>query len=194
MYIPAHFEVEDRAELIRFMRLYNFAAVVTSHEGELTATHIPLVVREDESGVSLVGHVARASRTGLVNCSADVLVIFTGPHAYVSPSLYESKLSVPTWNYTAVHAYGNRTIIDAEPALMALVDATEPAYRKQWDQLPEEFRKKMIGGVVAFEIRVTRLEGKYKLSQNRPAADQARVTESFEGTELGEFMKKILFA
>lgn len=190
MYIPPHFEVQDRNELIRFMRRYNFAAVVTAGNGELTATHLPLVVREDESGIALIGHVARAAPAGIVNCSTELMAIFTGPHAYVSPSLYESKLSVPTWNYTAVHAYGNRTLIDPEPALMALVAATEPAYRKQWDELPDEFRLKMIGGVVAFEIRVTRLEGKYKLSQNRPAADRARVAESFAGTELGEFMNR----
>src|SRR5947209_17057312 len=100
MYIPAHFEVQDRGELVAFMRRYNFAAVVTARDGELTATHVPLVVREDASGISLVGHIARANQTGVVNCSTELMAIFTGPHAYVSPSLYESKLSVPTWNYT----------------------------------------------------------------------------------------------
>ena len=75
---------------------------------------------------------------------------------------------------------------------MMLIEASEPAYRQQWNELPEAFREKMIGGVTAFEIRVKKLEGKYKLSQNRPSADRVRVTQSFDGTELGEFMKKVL--
>ena len=186
MYTPAHFEVQDRAELVAFMRRYNFATLVTAPDGNLTATHAPLVVRESGNDIALIGHL---SKTGLPVCFSDVLAIFTGPHSYVSPSLYESKLSVPTWNYTAVHAHGIARAIDTEAALMELVNATEPAYRKQWDELPEQFRAKMIGGVTAFEIRVNRLEGKYKLSQNRPSADRIRVTEAFDGTELGEFMK-----
>lgn len=168
------------------MRRYNFATLVTLRDGNLTATHAPLVVRESGDEITLVGHLSNA---GLPTCFSDVLVIFTGPHAYISPSLYESKLSVPTWNYTAVHAHGTARTIDTEAALMELVNAMEPAYRKQWDELPEEFRAKMMGAVTAFEIRVKRLEGKYKLSQNRPPADRLRVTEAFDGTELGEFMK-----
>src|SRR2546430_2686417 len=103
MYTPAHFEIQDRAELIAFMRSYNFATLVTASDGNLNATHAPLVVRESGDEITLVGHL---SKVGLPTCFSDVLVIFMGPHAYVSPSLYESKLSVPTWNYTAVHAYG----------------------------------------------------------------------------------------
>lgn len=187
MYTPAHFEIRDRAEMIAFMRRYNFATLVTAPDGKPTATHAPLAVRENGGGITLVGHLSKA---GLPVLFTDVLVIFTGPHAYVSPSLYESKLSVPTWNYTAVHAHGTARVVDTEPALMELVDAVEPAYRAQWDALPPEFREKMMAGVVAFEIRVVRLEGKYKLSQNRPPADRRRVAESFAGTELGEFMSR----
>ena len=187
MYTPAHFEIQDRAELVAFMRRYNFATLVTNEGGNLTATHAPLVVRDGGNEMTLVGHLSKA---GLPVCFSDVLVIFTGPHAYVSPSLYESKQSVPTWNYTAVHAYGKARAVDAEAALLELVNDIEPAYRKQWDELPAEFRAKMIAGVTAFEIQVNRLEGKYKLSQNRPVPDQLRVTEAFDGTELGEFMKK----
>lgn len=174
------------------MRRYNFAAVAMTVDGSITATHAPLVIRECAGELKLVGHFARANPVSAVLQDADVLVIFTGPHDYVSPSLYESKLSVPTWNYTAVHAYGKAAVIDAEPALMMLVEASESAYRAQWESLSAEFRAKMISGVTAFEINVSRLEGKYKLSQNRPPADRARVTEAFEGTELGEFMKRVV--
>ena len=193
VYTPAHFEVADREELLAFMRHYNFATLVSVHDGKATATHVPLVVQEDDNRVSLLGHVAKANEHWKsLATGAEVLAIFTGPHGYVSPSLYESKLTVPTWNYTAVHAYGTAVIIDAEPALRALVETAEPGYRKQFDELPPEFRAKMIDGVVAFEIRVDRLEGKFKLSQNRPIGDQLSVAASFEGTELGEFMKERL--
>ncbi len=191
MYTPAHFEVRDRDEIAAFMRRYNFAAVVMTLDGEMTATHAPLVIRESAGDLSLIGHFARANPCSAALENSDVLVIFTGPHDYVSPSLYDSKLSVPTWNYTAVHAYGTARVIEAEPALMILIEASEPAYRQQWDALPESFREKMIAGVTAFEIRVEKLEGKYKLSQNRPPADRARVAQSFEGKALGEFMKKV---
>jgi transcriptional regulator len=193
MYTPAHFEVVDRQEIVAFMRQYNFAAVVSVHDGKTTATHVPLVVHEDGGRLSLIGHVAKANNhwKSLAG-GGEVLVIFMGPHGYVSPSLYESKLAVPTWNYTAVHVNGTATIVDAEPALRALMEIAEPAYRIQFDELASDFRAKMIAGVAAFEIRVDRLEGKFKLSQNRPAGDQWRVAEAFEGTELGEFMKRRL--
>ncbi|MGA2599016.1 MAG: FMN-binding negative transcriptional regulator [Bryobacteraceae bacterium] len=191
MYTPAHFEVRDRDEIAAFMRRYNFAAIVMTLDGEITATHVPLVVRENAAELSLIGHFAKANPCSAVLENCEVLVIFTGPHDYVSPSLYDSKLSVPTWNYTAVHAYGTAGVIEAEPALMMLVEASEPAYREQWDALPVSFREKMIAGVTAFEIRVKKLEGKYKLSQNRPPADRARVAQAFEGSELGEFMKRV---
>jgi transcriptional regulator len=189
VYTPAHFEVGDRQEIVAFMRQYNFATLVSIHEGKATATHVPLVVRENADRVSLVGHVAKANHHWQSLAAAQVLAIFTGPHGYVSPSLYESKVAVPTWNYTAVHAYGTAALVEAEPALGALIETAEPGYRKQFDELPADFRAKMIDGVVAFEIRVDRLEGKFKLSQNRPIGDQLRVAAAFEGTDLGEFMK-----
>jgi transcriptional regulator len=190
VYTPEHFLVDARQELLAFMRQYNFAALVSIHNRKTTATHVPLVIREADDRISLLGHVAKANdHWKSLADGAEVLVIFTGPHAYVSPSLYESKLAVPTWNYTAVHVYGTPTIIDAEPALRALIEISDPGYREQFDELPADFRTKMIAGVVAFEIQVDRLEGKFKLSQNRPIGDQLRVAEAFEHTELGDLMK-----
>ena len=192
MYIPAYFEVSDRAELVSFMRAHNFAAIVSMHEGKLTATHVPLAIHDDADGIRFVGHFAKAnSHWQSIVSGVEALVVFTGPHAYISPSLYESKLSVPTWNYTAVHAYAAGREIDATPALMELVEATDAGYRRQWDELTPEFRDKMLAAVVAFELRVTALEGKYKLSQNRPLADRLRVAEAHAGTELGEMMQKM---
>jgi transcriptional regulator len=191
MYTPEHFAVEDRRELIAFMREYPFAAIATARDGHVEATHAPLTIVERGDELVLVGHFARANpHWKALEAGAESLAIFAGPHAYISPSLYESKLSVPTWNYAVVHAYGHAVGIDAEQAVLQLVQQVDPAYRGQWDELPEQFRSKMLNGVAAFEIHVSRLEGKYKLSQNRPAGDQARVASSFAGTDLGELMKR----
>jgi transcriptional regulator len=191
MYVPAHFAVEDRRELIAFMRQHPFAIVTTAQDGHITATHAPIVVRESGEELRLVGHFARANQHWkALEEGAEALVIFSGPHAYVSPALYESKLAVPTWNYAAVHAYGHGAVVDSEEAVLALVNVIDGSYREQWDSLPQDFRANMLRGLVAFEIQITSLEGKYKLSQNRPPGDQIRVAESFEGTELGDLIKR----
>ena len=193
MYIPEHFRVEERNELISFMRSHSFATLVSTVGGRLMGTHVPFTVHERAGQeLALSAHMAKANPHAQAIDSAEVLVIFTGPHAYVSPSLYESKLSVPTWNYAAVHAYGMARVVAEPPVLEDLIEQFDPAYRAQWDALPAEFKAKMVNGVVAFEVAVNNLEGKYKLSQNRPKADQARVTESFAGTELGDLMARRL--
>jgi len=106
MYTPASNRIEDRARHITFMREYNFAALVTGTEGRLLATHLPFMVIEDDAGLRLQAHMAKANPQWQDFAEGgEVLVIFSGPHAYISPSLYERKPSVPTWNYVAVHAY-----------------------------------------------------------------------------------------
>jgi transcriptional regulator len=193
MYIPEHFAVNDRQEILSFLRRHDFAILVSTHEGRTTATHLPLVLKEKESGLTVTGHMAKAnSHWQDLAAGAEALAIFAGPHAYISPSLYDSKLSVPTWNYAAVHVYGHAQLVDPLSAVMSLVEATEPRYRSQWEELTPEFRAKMLGGIVAFEITVERLEAKYKLSQNRSKADQLRVLEAFQGTELGALMSSRL--
>jgi transcriptional regulator len=143
---------------------------------------VPVVVRRHGDTVSLHGHVARANPQWRAFGAGESLAVFTGPHAYVSPSHYEQHESVPTWNYIAVHATGpvaalhvadDRTALEEE--IRALIRANEGAYEQQWDSLPERYREGMLQGVVGFTMAVTRLEGKAKLSQNRGAADQHRV-------------------
>jgi transcriptional regulator len=130
---------------------------------------------------TLVGHMARANRQWQdFGEAGEALVIFQGDHGYVSPSWYETHPSVPTWNYLAVHAYGfPRLIEDAErvrETLRALVTRYEAGFDEPWPMdLPDDYLRKMIGGIVVFEIPLTRLEGKFKLSQNRPVADRRRV-------------------
>lgn len=181
MYVPAAFRVEERETLLAFMRAHNFAALVSLVEGALFATHLPLTIHPgaDDEPLLLRGHLARANPQAQALEAGESLVIFQGPHAYISPTNYEVYESVPTWNYTAVHVSGRaRVLPDSEDKLETLhhlIEAHEASYQAQWDGLPTRYRQGMLGGIVAFELAVSRLEGKYKLSQNRSHADQERV-------------------
>jgi transcriptional regulator len=127
-------------------------------------------------------------------------VVFSEPHAYISPKHYEKEQSVPTWNYIAVHAYGKATIIDNEEQLAAMMDKMiaqyDAAYLEQWNRLPTEFKTRMYNGIVAFEIKVTSLQAKNKLSQNRSENERKNIIEAFEKSsdgnevEIAAYMKK----
>ena len=183
MYIPEFNRLDDSAAALAFMQAHPFAIVVSAGEGSPFATHIPVLATEAASGILLRGHVALANpHWKLLGQERETLVIFHGPHAYISPSLYGSPESVPTWNYAAVHAYGRARILQGPDSLTEVLLETiaifEPAYLDQWQGLNEKFRAKMLSNIVGFEITVERLEAKFKLSQNRPKADQSRVIES----------------
>ncbi len=187
MYIPEFNKLDDTATALAFMRANPFAIVVSAGEGSAFATHIPVIVAETEAGILLRGHVARANpHWKMMEQEQETLVIFHGPHAYISPSLYESRQSVPTWNYAAVHASGRaRVFHDPEPlteVLLETIAVFEQAYLEQWLELNENYRAKMLGQIVGFEIAVEQLEAKFKLSQNRPRADQARIIQSLESS------------
>lgn len=185
MYIPNTDRVDDQAQLLAFMQAHSFAAVVGLVNGELFATHLPLVVVTADDQIRLRGHMAKANPHWPALATQEVLVIFQGPHAYISPTHYEKWESVPTWNYIAVHAYGSAALLQEEGGRLAvlaeLIAANEPAYQQQWDSLPDQYRSGMLNGIVAFEITVTRLEGKYKLSGSRPVGDQERVATALIG-------------
>jgi transcriptional regulator len=129
----------------------------------------------------------------------EILVIFQEPHSYISPSLYENKVSVPTWNYLAVHAYGVPKILPSlEERIKTLEDTFkvfEPKFKQQWDTLPEDYKSDLLDGITAFEIKVTRLEGKFKLSQNRTEGDRTRIMDKLSSSEdkvkrdIAKFMK-----
>ena len=185
MYIPAAFREDDIETLVAFMRANSFISLVTIQAGLIVASHIPVVVTLHEGTVTLTGHLARANPQWQAFADGESLAIFAGPHAYISPALYEKRESVPTWNYQAVHAYGTPRIVtaDSSPAtiralLTDLINAYEPAYNEQWAALPDKYRDGMMQGIVAFEMVVTRLDGKYKLSQNRSEKDQRTVSSA----------------
>lgn len=186
MYIPSHFRVDDLDRLVDFMRAYSFATLVSVLDGVPFATHLPLTVKVDNGAVTLTGHMAKQNPHWQAFGLSESLAIFGGPHAYVSPSLYEPGDHVPTWNYIAVHAYGSPRSLRLEDSseavksvLRDLIRANDPAFEAGWDAMDGAYRDNMLKGIVAFEMAVARLEGKAKLSQNRSRIDQAAVAQSF---------------
>jgi transcriptional regulator len=195
MYIPPS-NVESRPEVILdFIEVHPFGALVTAGTDGLLATHIPFVLDRSRGrqGV-LQGHVARANPHHRTITSDDEgLVIFTGPDAYVTPSWYPSKAEhgkvVPTWNYVAVHAYGSVRFIDDSSFLRghleALTERSEGSRANPWrvDDAPAEFIAQMERAIVGVEVEITRLEGKWKMSQNRPSADIDGVIHGLESSD-----------
>lgn len=182
MYIPAHYKEEDQAKLLAFMQANSFALLV-SHAQGLLATHLPFVATEINGKVLLRSHMAKANPQWK-ELGGEVLVVFQGPHAYISPTLYEKKENVPTWNYIAVHAYGKVRLISEETEVRGLLEGMireyEKGYLAQYKELPEDYIDKMIKGIVAFEIEVDRLQGKRKLSQNKTEQEQKNIIHSLE--------------
>ncbi|MEM7798327.1 MAG: FMN-binding negative transcriptional regulator [Chloroflexota bacterium] len=178
MYIPRINQFKDQDQLVAFLQQNNFATHVSIVDCLPVATQHPVTVTQSEEGIWIRGHFARANRQWKEIGSQSVLVMFTGPHAYISTTLYEKWESVPTWNYIAVHAYGEVELVHAEQEpdrleaiIVELINTHEAAYQTQWDQLSDKFRNGMKRGIVGFELTVTRLEGKAKLSQNKTESE-----------------------
>jgi transcriptional regulator len=178
MYIPPAFKVEDYEKLAKFIGENSFATLVTQAGGTPFASHVPLLL-DTETGPPgrLLGHVARANPQWTHFASqTEILAVFHGPHAYISPSWYAAKVAVPTWNYVAVHAYGIPKIIEEAGTRERLLEMTIQKYEagrpNPWqNSLPADFKAVMAAAIVAFEVRLTRLEGKFKLGQNRSQDD-----------------------
>jgi transcriptional regulator len=185
MYRPTSFQENDLNKLVTFMKANSFATLVSIVGGVPYGSHIPLVVTVEENVVKLIGHLAQQNLQWPAFKEAESLAIFTGAHAYISPTAYEQHQNVPTWNYIAVHAYGIPQIITFQdtPELMnrminQMVDNYEASYQAHWHGLSQEYREGMMQGIIGFEMAVTRLEGKYKLSQNRSSVDQQNVSNT----------------
>jgi len=200
MYIPSHFSFTERADIVAFMRRFNFAAIVSQVDGVPFATHLPFVVEEEETGqVRLLAHFAKANPQWKNLEGQTALVIFSEPHAYISPSLYEKEQNVPTWNYVAVHAYGKPSLILEEKSAFSLLEkqmqAFEGEYLAQWTRLSQDYKNAMVKGIVAFEIPLEKWEAKQKLSQNKKPQEQANIMSHLSENEdgaaraIGEMMK-----
>jgi len=184
MYSPKFNQVTDRVILLEAMQAYSFAILfgpqsTPEASAPLVATHLPLVVKDEGEHGLLEGHFAKANRHWQSLANRETLVVFPGPHSYVSPSLYTEALSVPTWNYIAVHAYGTLELVEDEAgkdALLAgLIAANEPDFAARWQAMPDGFRRTMLAGIVGFRIPIARIEGKFKISQNRAAEERRNI-------------------
>jgi transcriptional regulator len=185
VYIPEFNRIEDRATSLTFMKANPFAILISPSERGPIATHLPLLVEERPGAIILRGHFAKANHHwSIIEQEQESLVIFHGPHAYISPSLYEVRESVPTWNYATVHVYGKGRLIketaDAERLLADLIAQFDPEYYQQWLTFSEEYRDKMLRRIVAFEFDATRIETKFKLGQNRTQTEQQNLIEALE--------------
>jgi transcriptional regulator len=206
MYSPKFNQVHDRDLLLETMRAYSFATLFGPASGESAgagpmATHLPLIVKDEGEHGILEGHFAMANPHWQALAGRETLVVFAGPHSYVSPTLYAELLSVPTWNYIAVHACGTLSLLEDDPgkeALLAdLITAHEPAYLDRWHGLPEGFRRTMLAGIMGFRIPIARIEGKFKLSQNRAPQERRNVhaaqsAGSHDERALARWMERLL--
>jgi transcriptional regulator len=184
MYSPPYNQLEKRTELLEFMRAHNFALLVTGTGGMLHGSHLPVMVREQDGKFVLDMHMAKNNAQWKEFFDDEVMVVFFGPHAYVSPRWYEDKERVPTWNYAAVHAYGVAKLVEDEKAKHAsqrrLVAAMDPQWLPKFDALRPDYVKNMLDGIVNFEIGVSRIETRWKLSQNRGGREQALIAAELE--------------
>ncbi len=190
----------NQAEAISFMQRYSFATLVTVSNGVPSATHLPFVVEQRDEKIVLISHLAAANPQADELLTGKPLVIFAEPHAYISPKHYEHEKSVPTWNYVAVQAYGKATLIESAEQKATLLAQTinfyEADYMQQWESLPDDYKIKMMKGIVGFEIVVDELQAKKKLSQNRSQKErESIIAELSDGTDsaakdIADFMKQ----
>ncbi|QQK75497.1 FMN-binding negative transcriptional regulator [Salicibibacter cibarius] len=202
MYIPSHFYIEDEETLYEMIDEYGFATLLSQHEGEPTASHIPLMM--DKEREHLYGHFARANPQWKDINKQRVLAIFHGPHCYISPSWYETNRAVPTWNYITTHVYGHVELIEGKELkdslneLVLKYENSDSSY--QLDEVDSKYIAGQTTGVVGFKIKVEKIEGKAKLSQNHPRERQKLVIQELEKSDheneqkIASYMKKNLDA
>lgn len=187
MFIPNLFTFDDKSEIIAFMKQYSFATIITIKDNIPIGTQLPFVIEKRSDKLILSSHFAVANEQTKYIEENISLVIFTEPHAYISPVHYDKRESVPTWDYIAVHAYGKAKISEDEAAkvkgLEQMIRFYEKDYQQQWDSLPEKFKQGMLRGIVAFELEVIDLQAKKKLSQNKTEAERKRIIEHLEQSE-----------
>ena len=188
MYLPKHFESPDRALTLEVMRTHNFATLTSvDAQGAPFVTHLPVALTDEGDQVVLHFHVAKANpHAAMLREKRASMVAFLGPHAYMSPSVYADLKRVPTWNYIAVHAYGEPVELatnEAKDALLkSLIAIHEPAYADQWRALDEKYQTMMMSAICAYRMTVTQLEGKFKLNQHREEARSSMKAMYRDGT------------
>lgn len=186
MYVPPHFAETDRAALHDFIEAHAFGLLVSQSGGVPFATHLPFLLdRNTGPHGTLIGHVARANPHWHELAGAPALAVFTGPHAYISPTWYEEEPAVPTWNYVAVHATGRAELVDDRDALRDIVARSvavfEAGMPTPWRFEPDTtYADRLLAQIVGFRVRIETLEGKWKLNQNHPAGRREKVIRALE--------------
>lgn len=186
MYIPEPFKLTDEKAIYDLVENNSFATLFSIHDGAPCATHLPLVL-DKENGM-LYGHFARPNRQWEDLCHQEILAVFQGPHGYISSSWYEMQTAVPTWNYVAVHVYGQAELIDDPDKLLDVLNNMmqnyeTPSHDYSLSGTNPDFIKKLAKGVVGFKIKIHRMEGKQKLSQNNPEERQKRIIKHLKETK-----------
>jgi len=186
MYIPKHFEITNREEINEIINSNGFATLFSTHQGSPFATHLPLLLNED--GTELIGHFAKGNKQWTDVMGQQVLVVFQGPHCYISPSWYETQDTVPTWNYVTVHVTGEIELLnDGDARLMeSMQNLTrkyeEPTSSYSLSEVNEAYLESLSKGVVGFTLQINKIEGKAKLSQNHSRERVERVIKQLDKT------------
>jgi transcriptional regulator len=185
MYVPSAFVEHDATRLREFIRRYSFGTLVTHGDDRLVASHLPLLLDGDDGPRGrLIGHMARANPQW-ADFPGEVLAVFTGPHGYISPSWYEAPGTVPTWNYTAVHVYGEVRVVEDRSGLLDILRRSVEVYESRmpqpwrFDESDPQFEK-LLRAIVGFHVEIARIEGKWKLSQNHPEERRRRVIQALD--------------
>ena len=181
MYIPKAFKQEDIDEAIKFIETYPFGILISIAEQKPIATHLPFVVKRNGAYITLYTHLSKANTQHSTFTQDKVLIIFSEPHTYISPTLYEHQQNVPTWNYIAVHIYGKVTIANTNEEKLEIlqqqIKTYEPSFKQQFEQLDSTYTQGLLDGIVALKIEVDELQCKEKLSQNKSQRDRASIQQ-----------------
>jgi transcriptional regulator len=187
MYISKLNRVTDKREIVSFMKRFSFATIVSTTDQVPQATHLPFTVVYEDDIITLHAHFAKANPQWKNLENQKALVIFAEPHAYISPKHYDKMESVPTWNYYAVHAYGDCALLnsraDAVRSLEEMILTYEADYKVQWDALADSFKDKMLNGIVAFTMTVTEIQACQKMSQNKTVDEQERIISTLKTSD-----------
>ena len=186
MYVPPNFKVEDKNEIVAFMKKYNFANLVSQVKGRLWATHIPFVIVEQGDEVKLIAHISKGNRQWKAIETQEVMVIFNGSHAFVSADWYDHE-NVSTWNYQTVHAYGKVRVLEGAALFEAVKMLNEkyehPSSSAHIDNISPDFVAREMHGIVGVEVTVTELVAAYKMSQNRDNHNFNEIIIQLENTK-----------
>lgn len=204
MYIPKQFRKEETSEIVEFIRSHSFGVLFSQHDGLPTATHLPFIVSTQGDGsITLLSHMAKANPQWKSLKSKSALVVFSGPHAYVSASWYEEENTVSTWNYVSAHVHGKIEIVQDEKSLKTILkeatDFYEQGFEKPWKlEDHEETVDSMLSGIVGLKMQVEKLEGKWKLNQHHSKVRKERVIaqlqkqKHYDSKDIAKLMEKDL--